>query len=160
MIKSPSARASQTCTKERRCALRTGSLCRKTMNGGAMEPITDPIADHRSVWKALPLVMGGQSARRRSLRSLLVDQQRCAACGSWGVARTVESDLGGRRSCVSTRAVAHRAGGQQWAADAAGQGAILACADPEFCGTEFRGPITHRQSFRGRAAELRWSILS
>ena len=76
-------------------ALRTGSLCRKTMNGGAMEPITDPIADHRSVWKALPLVMGGQSARRRSLRSLLVDQQRCAACGSWGVARTVERDLGG-----------------------------------------------------------------
>ena len=98
------------------------------MNGGAMEPIKNLKAGRRSVWKALPLVTGGQSARRRSLRSLLVDQQRCAACGSWGVARTVERELGVRRPCVCTRAVAHRAGGEQSAAHAAGQDAILAAA--------------------------------
>ena len=117
------------------------------MNGGAMEPITNPKAGHRSLWKALPLVKGGQSARRRSLRSLLGDQQRCAACGSWGVARTVERGLGGRRLCVSTRAVAHRAGGQQWAADAAGQGAILASRTQNFAGRNSQGSIIHRPFF-------------
>ena len=44
------------------------------------------------------------------------------------MSRAVESGLRGRWSRVCARAVAHRAGGQQWAADAAGQDAILAGA--------------------------------
>ena len=54
--------------------------------------------------------------------------QKDAARVSCRVARAVESGLRGRCSRVCARAVAHRAGGQQWAADAAGQDAILAGA--------------------------------
>ena len=53
-------------------------------------------------------------------------REQDAAQWSCGVARAVESGVRGRRSCICTRAVAHRAGGQHWAADTAGQGAILA----------------------------------
>ena len=67
---------------------------------------------------------------RYLVRDLLVARARGvvsdAARVSCRVARAVESGLRGRRSCVCTRAVAQRAGGQQWAADAAGQHAILA----------------------------------
>ena len=58
--------------------------------------------------------------------SELQPAQGDGARGSCRVARAVESGLRGRRSCVCTRAVAQRDGGEQTAAHAAGQGEILA----------------------------------
>ena len=59
---------------------------------------------------------------------LMEPAQGDAARGSCRVARAVESGLQGRRSCVCTRAVVHRAGGEQSVKHAAGQGEILAAA--------------------------------
>ena len=81
-----------------------------------------------------------EACRVRSILFIELAQED-AARGSCRVARAVESGLRGRCSRDCARAVAHRAGGQQWAADAAGQDAILAGSRPR--GGQSRSQLFH-----------------
>ena len=100
------------------------------MNGGARSAVeTDRRApcSFEAGPERVADVHGSRQAAACRARLILSEQaQGDASRWSCGVAGAGESGLQVRRSCVCTRAVVLRAGGEQSAADAAGQGAISA----------------------------------